>query len=113
MDDQMLAGKLVLEELEKIIESDELWSAAVFFGNHGVGDWQKQEINVLFRKYVKRNDLVIPVILKSCKREQEIITGFLTNLTHLDFRTIHKKADQIKQLVRSIKGEYMDDPNNY
>jgi hypothetical protein len=105
-DDQLLGGRDVRRELEKIIKSDMLWSAAIFYGNFGTGDWQDEEISALFRKYVKRKEPVIPIVLKSCKTEPKI-SVLLENLKYIDFRVPRKKSEQLELLVRSIRSQYI------
>jgi hypothetical protein len=103
IDDEILGGEEIRKKLEEVIKSDQLWAAAVFYGNHGPGRWQDVEISSLFNKYVKYKHPVIPVVLKSCKREPQV-SPFLENLKYIDFRK--KKPDPIDLLVRSIKCDF-------
>ncbi|KAM3089714.1 TIR domain-containing protein [Phormidesmis sp. 146-35] len=102
IDDEILGGEEIRKELEKIIESDRLWAAAIFHGKTGVGPWQDTEISALLRNNVKYNDLIIPVVLKSCVGEPKV-SSFLANLKYVDFR--EKRPDPIDFLIRSIKRE--------
>lgn len=100
IDDEILGGEEIRKKLEEVIKSDQLWAAAVFYGDHGPGRWQDVEISSLFSKYVKYKHPVIPVVLKSCKTEPQV-SPFLENLKFIDFRK--KKTEPIDLLVRSIK----------
>jgi hypothetical protein len=100
IDDEILGGEEIRKKLEEVIKSDQLWAAAVFYGNHGPGRWQEVEISSLFSKYVKYKHPVIPVVLNSCTSEPQV-SPFLENLKYIDFR--NKKTKPIDLLVRSIK----------
>ncbi|MGB3492913.1 MAG: TIR domain-containing protein [Elainellaceae cyanobacterium] len=100
IDDQILGGEEIRKKLEEIICSDQLWAAAICYGNYGPGPWQDVEISSLLQKSVKDKSLIIPVILKSCTGDPEV-SLFLKNLKIVDFR--EKKPKPIDFLIDSIK----------
>ncbi|AFZ14250.1 hypothetical protein Cri9333_3422 [Crinalium epipsammum PCC 9333] len=102
IDEEILGGEEIRKKLEEVIKDDNLWAAAIFYGNNGPGRWQDVEISALFRKYLKNDHPVIPVVLKSCKSDPQI-SPFLENHKYVDFRK--RSQDQYDFLVRSIKRE--------
>ena len=56
--------------LEQQIASIE--SAAIFVGKSGIGPWESEELDALFREFVERHCPVIPVILATCEKTPEI-----------------------------------------
>ncbi|GAB4375912.1 MAG: hypothetical protein Kow00121_22180 [Elainellaceae cyanobacterium] len=100
-DDQLPGGTDIRIELEKKIESDMVWSAVIFIGNHGIGRWQEEEISALLRKLVERGHPVIPVVLNSHASGEPNVKGFLANKERIDLRK--QETTQLKRLIQSIK----------
>ncbi len=77
-------------------------SAAIFVGSHGIGKWQKIEIDAFVRQFVSRGCPIIPVILKSCSAVPKL-SVFLEGMHHVDFR--QKDPNPMDQLIRGIIGK--------
>jgi len=95
--DDLLPGMDWQETLEKQIRK--IKSAIVFFGKHGEGPWQHQEIQAFVRELVKRKCPVIPAILPDCGGEP-VLPLFLESKVKVDFR--NKDNDPIEQLRMGI-----------
>jgi len=95
--DDLLPGMDWQETLEKQIRK--IKSAIVFFGKHGEGPWQHQEIQAFVRELVKRKCPVIPAILSDCGGEP-VLPLFLESKVKVDFR--NKDNDPIEQLRMGI-----------
>jgi hypothetical protein len=76
-------GKFWRTALESQIQT--VRSAAVFFGQHGIGDWQNVEITALLEQLVKKDRAVIPVFLPSAAPDLQL-PPFLSGVTYVDFR---------------------------
>jgi hypothetical protein len=76
-------------------------SAAFFVGPHGIGSWQREELDALLREFNKRGCPVIPVYLMSAPEDMEPPT-FLANRTWVDFRK--QDPEPMEQLVWGIHG---------
>jgi hypothetical protein len=76
-------GKPWQQLLESQIET--IKSAAVFVGSSGLGPWQNAEMRAFLAHFRERELPVIPVILKTAKKEPELPL-FLKALTWVDFR---------------------------
>ncbi|HEU5227557.1 MAG TPA: TIR domain-containing protein [Ktedonobacteraceae bacterium] len=76
-------------------------SVAVFFGAHGIRNWQWLESEAFLREFVSRGCPVIPVIMKNAPLEPDIPI-FLKGMMWVDF---HKeRPDPLRQLIRGILG---------
>ena len=78
-------------------------SAAVFVGQHGIGPWQREELDVWLREFNKRGCPVIPVFLMSAPEEMEPPT-FLTNRIWVDFRK--QDSEPMERLIWGITGKH-------
>ncbi len=78
-------------------------SAAVFVGQHGIGAWQREELDALLGEFNKRGCPVIPVFLMSAPEEMEPPT-FLSNRTWVDFRK--RDPDPVEHLIWGITGKH-------
>jgi hypothetical protein len=99
-EEQIRPGTSWQTSLGQQIES--IKSAAIFVGESGLGPWQNQEIQALLNQFVKRECLVIPVVLTSAKTTPDL-PWTLANLHYVDFRVTH--LDPLKQLIWGITGE--------
>lgn len=81
-------------------------SAAVFFGAHGIRNWQWLEAEAFLREFVSRGCPVIPVIMRSAPVEPEIPV-FLKGMMWVDFR--QERPDPLHQLIRGIRGTQKPD----
>jgi len=79
-------------------------SAAVFFGESGIGPWQEMETEALLRQFVARGCPVIPVILPTALKEPQL-PAFLSGMSIVDFRK--HKPDPLSQLVWGIKADVL------
>jgi hypothetical protein len=84
-------------------------SAAIFFGLHGVGKWQKKEIDALITQHVDRNIILIPILLPGVNQiPDEFI--FLKELNWLQLKSEKIDNDFLNNLVRGIKGQQLLPP---
>lgn len=98
---ELIAGGRWLKLLqEKIIQVD---SAAIFFGNHGVGRVQEHEIEILSNEAMKRELPLIPVLLKNIIEVPEL-PPLLELRGWVDFR----EPEPIKKFFEGIKGKSID-----
>lgn len=98
---ELIAGGRWLKLLqEQIIRVD---SAAIFFGNHGIGRVQEHEIDILSNEATKRELPLIPVLLKSTMEKPEL-SPLLELRGWVDFR----EPEPIKKLFEGIKGKSID-----
>ena len=98
---ELRPGLLWQRELEKQIQN--IKSAAVFVGANGFGPWQDMELDAFLRKFVRRGDPVIPVILDDCIEAPELTDTFLEGMTWVDFRQLD--TDPFERLVWGITGQ--------
>lgn len=103
---ELRPGLLWQVELAKQIQ--QIRSAAVFVGGKGFGPWQDMELDAFLRKFVRRGDPVIPVILDDCAKVPELPT-FLEGMTWVDFR--QAEPDPFERLIWGITGSlfYLDE----
>ncbi len=98
---ELIAGGRWLKLLqEQIIQID---SAAIFFGNHGIGRVQEHEIEILSNEATKRELSLIPVLLKNTI-EKPKLSPLLELRGWVDFR----EPEPIKKLFEGIKGKSID-----
>lgn len=103
---ELIAGGRWLKSLqEQIIRVD---SAAIFFGNHGIGRVQDHEIDILLDEAMEREAMgrelpLIPVLLKNTIEKPELPT-LLKLRGWVDFR----EPEPIKKLFEGIKGKSID-----
>lgn len=102
---ELLPGYPWQRALEKQIAH--IKSAAVFFGAHGIRNWQWLEAEAFLREFVSRGCPVIPVIMRSASLEPEIPV-FLKGMMWVDFR--QERPDPLHQLIRGIRGAQEPDP---
>ncbi|QDT25137.1 Chaperone protein HtpG [Gimesia panareensis] len=88
------------DELQKHIEK--IPSAAVFVGDSEVGPWQNIELNAFIKEFIDRKCPVIPVLLRSCRREPKLPV-FLNTMKQVDFRK--RRPDPISMLIWGITGK--------
>ena len=77
-------------------------SAAIFFGLNGVGKWQREEINALYREKVNRQQIrLIPVLLPGVSK---IPTEFVFLQGHNWLRLVSEEIDEqfLNDFVRGI-----------
>ena len=77
-------------------------SAAVFFGSHGVNNWQSREIIALLNQSDRRGCPVIPVILAS-DTNPPVVPWSLEGLNWVDFRAT--SSQPLKRLIWGITGQ--------
>src|SRR5262249_33692729 len=93
-------GASGLKEIEKILAKIPL--ALVFISPNGLGQWQREEIDVLLAQSKKRDILVIPVILPDVQGEPDMPL-FLANKQWVDLRT--DKSQKLQQLMNKLLRE--------
>ena len=76
-------------------------AAAVFIGSHGLGTWQRQEIDVFENRFAAGNCHVIPLILPEFK-DDPTLPVFLKSKTWVDFRKTD--PDPWERLLYGITG---------
>lgn len=77
-------------------------AVAVFIGHGGISHWQEKEIRSLLTQAIEQERVVIPVILKSCKKIPELPL-FLKDLHWVDFR--ESSSDPLMKLIWGITGK--------
>jgi eukaryotic-like serine/threonine-protein kinase len=77
-------------------------SAAVFFGSHGVNNWQSREIIALLNQSDRRGCPIIPVILAS-DTNPPVVPWSLEGLNWVDFRAA--SSQPLKRLIWGITGQ--------
>ncbi len=82
-EEQLVPGRPWLEGLETIIQTTR--TAAVLFGNSGLGPWEEPEMRACLNQFVKRNLPVIPVLLPDA-HAKPVLPLFLQDFTWVDFR---------------------------
>ena len=95
---EIVPGQLWKTVLEEQIES--IASAAVFFGENGLGPWQDFEQKAFLSQFVRRKCPVIPVILAKCK-ETPAMPPFLSEIHRVDFRK--SDLDPLQELIKGIR----------
>jgi GTPase SAR1 family protein/nucleotide-binding universal stress UspA family protein len=95
---QLRPGEPWLQELEDTIE--DIGAAAVIVGER-IGDWQRQEIEVLLRQRVKRRCILVPVLLRGAS--QQHVRGFLGSYTWVDMNVL--EPDPLDRLFWGITGK--------
>jgi hypothetical protein len=83
-------------------------SAAVFIGPGGHGPWQREEIELILRDFIRREGPVIPVLLPSAV-ETPNLPGFLGNRHWVDFR--RAEPNPLQQLIYGITGRHPGQDN--
>src|SRR5271165_5064107 len=80
----------------------------VFFGPHGLGPWQNEEMRLALGRRVSSPDRklrVLPVILPGGQRAKESdLPGFLQGTTWVEFPQSVDDADALHRLLCGIKG---------
>ncbi len=89
------------DSLERVMST--MPSAAVFFGAHGQGAWQKPEVRVCLSQMVERGQPVIPVLLPGAPDRPDIGL-FLREHTWVDLRQGITK-ESLDRLVWGITGK--------
>jgi hypothetical protein len=96
-EEELLAGGRWLELLQE--EIVQVHSAAIFFGSHGIGRVQKQEIEILSNVAMERDFPLIPVFLINSVMDRSELSPILKLRGWVDFR----EPDPIKKLFSGIK----------
>jgi len=99
-EEQLVPGQPWQEALERIIQTAH--TAAVLFGNDGLGPWETPEMCVCLSQYVKRRLPVIPVLLPDALSQPELPL-FLQEFAWVDLRGGLTDED-INRLVWGITG---------
>lgn len=103
--DNITHGEAFQQAIQEAIPKTK--SAAIFFGLHGVGPWQKQEIDALFREKVNRekvgrNIRLIPILLPGVKQIPDEFL-FLQGIHYLELSS-HKIDEKfLNALASGIK----------
>lgn len=97
-EDQIDPGARWMEALQEIIPKAS--ASAVFLGPHGLGQWQKPEIEACIAQNVKRKMPVVPVPLPGWPEGSELLP-FLASFSWVDFRKGPSKED-LDRLARSL-----------
>jgi GTPase SAR1 family protein len=108
--ENILGGDQFIPELEEVIEN--IPSALVIVGPHGMGRWEEQEYYALLIRYVEyskkqeRRLRLIPVLLPGVSKEPELPV-FLRGFDYIDFRTKKGLDDLVimRELVHAILEE--------
>jgi WD40 repeat protein len=96
------AGRRWQQELEKALRESEAFAA--FFGPHGLGDWQEEEIGLALSRQVKeKNFPVVPVLLKG--GDPEHLSGLLRQRTWVDLRKDDRNFQNLLQALRKDGAE--------
>jgi 8-oxo-dGTP pyrophosphatase MutT (NUDIX family)/nucleotide-binding universal stress UspA family protein len=82
--EQIKAGSIVMDEIQSTIKNSRV--AAVLLGKEGIGRWEEQEINAIFRLSVSNSLRIIPVLLPNAPEEPKLPL-FLQNYSWIDFRS--------------------------
>ena len=77
-------------------------SAAIFFGEAGMGLWQQCEYRGFINEFVARRCPVIPVLLPDAPQKPKDLPLFLRALTWVDFRS--SEPDPLDALIWGITG---------
>ncbi|MCP6757494.1 MAG: toll/interleukin-1 receptor domain-containing protein [Fischerella sp. CENA71] len=76
-------------------------SATIFFGLHGVGKWQKEEIDALYREKVNRKIILVPILLPGVNEiPSEFV--FLQGHNYLKLETQEINEQFLNDLVRGV-----------
>jgi hypothetical protein len=81
--DEILGGQSWLGVLEQQIAT--VRAVAVFVGEQGMGNWQREESQLYFRRSVEEGVRFIPVLLEGATEEPGLSSFFL-NRQWVDFR---------------------------
>ncbi len=85
-------------------------SAAIFFGLHGVGQWQKEEINALYREKVNRKIILVPILLPEVNEiPSEFV--FLQGHNYLKLETQEINEQFLNDLVKGVTRQNIELPN--
>lgn len=101
-DKQIPVGHSFQEEIQQAI--CQVNSAAIFIGLEGLGEWQNIEVQSLSSEKVKRNILIIPVLLPGVDNIPDNLV-FLQQFNWVNFKKIDDPAalDRLESGIRSIK----------
>jgi tetratricopeptide (TPR) repeat protein len=80
--EELLAGMEWIDQLESVIHSSR--AAVIFKGPYGFGNFQRQEVSVLFNLHADHSLVVIPALLPGASGKNAGM--FLGNIQHVDFR---------------------------
>lgn len=72
-------------------------------GPHGIGRFQRQEIEVVVQHRVEAGKSVVPVILPTCENEPEVPV-WLSMVQHIDLRQDCSDLDPFGRLLQAIDG---------
>ncbi len=97
---ELESGARIIPKIETAIE--QIPTSVVVLGDHGQGTFQKIEYETFIHNMIYENKKVIPVILKKCQTDPDVL-GFLKPLARLDFR--NTKQDNIGKLYKGITGK--------
>jgi hypothetical protein len=95
---QIFGGQSFQTEIQKVIPK--IKSAAIFFGNNGLGDWQEKEIQVLLDECDKSKKPFIPILLPGIKEVPPELR-FIKQKHWISFEEINNQA--LDDLESSIK----------
>lgn len=102
-DEQIKPG----DEWMKVLEDklSQIRAVAVCFGPHGVGRWQKAEINVCLARYraERSNIQILPVILPNCPEDEDPeISDFIRVFQLVDLRIQESEFDRLVEGIRGV-----------
>lgn len=102
----LIPGNPWQEAIESALNRCE--SCAVFFGLHGAGPWQNEEMRAAIDRRVNSKDghfRVIPVLLPGTERaERSTLPDFLARATWVEFRRTIDDDEAFRLLVHGIQG---------
>lgn len=93
---RLLAGREWMAELEAVILRSR--AAVIFKGPHGFGNFQREEVSVLFRLHADQKLVVIPALLPGASGKDAGL--FLGSIHHVDFRL--KNPNPLDELVAGL-----------
>lgn len=95
------------EEFQAAIEQaiPKIKCAAIFFGSHGTGKWQKEEIKALYRQKVEKEEekiILIPILLQGVDEiPSEYL--FLRGHNYLKLKSQEIHGQFLNELVKGVK----------
>ncbi|MEH2452019.1 toll/interleukin-1 receptor domain-containing protein [Nostoc sp.] len=102
-------GELITEKIESAIKRSK--TIAIFFGQHGEGNWQSGEIAVAIARCFEKEVIVIPVLLPGFQEEN--LPLFVRIFRWVKFKNI-EDTEAIEQLYEGITGKQLNQHNlNY
>ncbi|MDJ0634464.1 MAG: GUN4 domain-containing protein [Xenococcaceae cyanobacterium MO_188.B29] len=108
LDESMSGGEEWKDKIDRAMSNSK--SVAIFVGSHGLGDYQKEEIEDLHLRLDFNGTLVIPVLLNNATQDSEddfrssSSINWIWDRQRVDFRPNGEDKNPAKKLIDAIRG---------